>query len=48
MPIRSKSTARSVGTTAETRPAMLARIHGSAWPGDGAAMLTALADALER
>ena len=31
---------------AETRPALLARMHGSAWRGDGAAMLTALAEAL--
>ena len=31
---------------AETRPTMLARMHGSAWRGDGAAMLTALAGAL--
>jgi flavorubredoxin len=30
------------------RPAMLARMHGSAWRGDGAAMLMALADALDR
>jgi flavorubredoxin len=32
---------------AATRPRMLARMHGSAWRGDGAAMLMALADALE-
>jgi flavorubredoxin len=32
---------------AQTRPSMLARMHGSAWRGDGAAMLLALADALE-
>ena len=32
---------------AETRPAMLARMHGSAWRGDGASMLMALADALD-
>jgi flavorubredoxin len=32
---------------AETRPTVLARMHGSAWLGDGAAMLMALADALE-
>jgi flavorubredoxin len=32
---------------AATRPTMLARMHGSAWRGDGAAMLMALADALE-
>lgn len=32
---------------AKTRPAMLARMHGSAWRGDGAAMLTALAAALD-
>jgi flavorubredoxin len=32
---------------AETRPAMLARMHGSAWRGDGAAMLAALAEALD-
>ena len=31
---------------AETRPRMLARMHGSAWRGDGAAMLTALAAVL--
>jgi hypothetical protein len=31
---------------AETRPALLARMHGSAWRGDGAAMLTALAETL--
>jgi flavorubredoxin len=33
---------------AETRPALLARMHGSAWRGDGAAMLMALADALAK
>jgi len=32
---------------AETRPMMLARMHGSAWRGDGAAMLAALAEALD-
>lgn len=32
---------------AETRPLLLARMHGSAWRGDGAAMLKALADVLE-
>ena len=32
---------------AETRPRMLARMHGSAWRGDGEAMLTALAAALD-
>jgi flavorubredoxin len=32
---------------AKTRPTTLARMHGSAWRGDGAALLTALADALE-
>jgi flavorubredoxin len=31
---------------AETRPVLLARMHGSAWRGDGAAMLTALAEAM--
>jgi hypothetical protein len=31
---------------AGTRPTMLARMHGSGWRGDGAAMLMALADAL--
>ncbi len=31
---------------AATRPALLARMHGSAWRGDGAAILTALAEAL--
>jgi flavorubredoxin len=31
---------------AETRPALLARMHGSAWRGDGAAILMALADAM--
>jgi len=31
---------------AEVRPSTLARMHGSAWRGDGAAMLTALAAAL--
>jgi flavorubredoxin len=30
------------------RPTMLARMHGSAWRGDGAAMLMALAGALEK
>jgi flavorubredoxin len=33
---------------AETRPAMLARMHGSAWRGDGAAMLLRLSEALDR
>ena len=33
---------------AQTRPALLARMHGSAWRGNGAAMLMALADALAR
>ena len=32
---------------AGTRPRMLARMHGSAWRGDGAAMLMGLADALD-
>ena len=32
---------------ADTRPKMLARMHGSAWRGDGGAMLMALAQALE-
>ena len=32
---------------AKTRPTTLARMHGSAWRGDGAAVLMALADALE-
>jgi flavorubredoxin len=32
---------------AARRPAMLARMHGSAWRGDGATMLRRLADALE-
>ena len=31
----------------ETRPTTLACMHGSAWRGDGAALLAALADALE-
>ncbi|MFL5267816.1 MAG: MBL fold metallo-hydrolase [Stellaceae bacterium] len=33
---------------AALRPEMLARMHGSAWRGDGEAMLTALAAALDR
>ena len=33
---------------AETRPTLLARMHGSAWRGDGAAMLMALANALAK
>lgn len=33
---------------AAERPAVLACMHGSAWRGDGAALLRALADALER
>ena len=33
---------------AATHPALLARMHGSAWRGDGAVMLMALADALQR
>jgi flavorubredoxin len=33
---------------AETKPRTLACMHGSAWRGDGAPLLTALADALER
>lgn len=33
---------------AAARPTTLACMHGSAWRGDGAALLTALADALER
>jgi hypothetical protein len=37
-----------VNRLAETRPRMLARMHGSAWRGDGKEMLLALADALER
>jgi hypothetical protein len=32
---------------AEARPMLLARMHGSAWRGDGAEMLMALAQALE-
>ena len=30
-----------------TRPTTLACMHGSAWRGDGASLLTALADALD-
>jgi flavorubredoxin len=33
---------------ADTAPRMLARMHGSAWRGDGKAMLLALADAIEK
>jgi flavorubredoxin len=33
---------------AATRPSLLARMHGSAWRGDAAAMLMSLADALDR
>ena len=33
---------------AEQRPTMLARMHGSAWQGDGASLLMALADRLEK
>ena len=33
---------------AEMKPRTLARMHGSAWRGDGAAMLMALADALDQ
>jgi flavorubredoxin len=33
---------------AERRPTMLARMHGSAWQGDGASLLMALADRLEK
>jgi len=33
---------------ARQQPAILARMHGSAWRGDGAAMLMALADVLDR
>jgi hypothetical protein len=32
---------------APTRPTTLACMHGSAWRGDGAALLRALADALD-
>ena len=37
-----------IGKLAATRPSTLACMHGSAWRGDGAALLTALGEALER
>lgn len=37
-----------IGKLAATRPATLACMHGSAWRGDGAALLRALGESLER
>jgi flavorubredoxin len=39
---------QTLARLAETRPTTLARMHGSAWRGDGAAILLALADALDK
>jgi flavorubredoxin len=39
-------TARTLARLAQERPATLACMHGSAWRGDGAALLNALSDAL--
>jgi hypothetical protein len=39
---------QTLARLAETRPTTLASMHGSAWRGDGAAILLALADALDK
>ncbi len=43
---RSPSTRALLAKLAQARPTTLACMHGSAWQGDGAQLLTALADAL--
>jgi|SRR5579884_2788828 len=43
-----KGTRGMLERLAELRPATLACMHGSAWRGDGAALLRALADSVER
>lgn len=43
----SRNTRSMLGRLAETKPTTLECMHGSAWQGDGARMLTALASALE-
>ena len=42
-----KNTRVMLERLAAAKPATLACMHGSAWRGDGAAMLRALADSLE-
>jgi flavorubredoxin len=42
-----KNARQILARIAETRPTTLARMHGSAWRGNGAEILTALAQALE-
>ncbi|MSQ72818.1 MAG: MBL fold metallo-hydrolase [Betaproteobacteria bacterium] len=43
----SRDTRKLLRQLADTRPALLACMHGSAWRGDGEQLLMALADALE-
>jgi flavorubredoxin len=45
---RSPNTRALLAKLAQARPTTLACMHGSAWQGDGAQLLTALADALSR
>jgi len=40
-------TAERIGKLAQLRPGTLACMHGSAWQGDGAALLRALAEAVK-
>jgi hypothetical protein len=42
-----KKARQILASLAETRPTTLARMHGSAWRGNGEEMLMALAQALE-
>ena len=42
-----KETREMLGRLASLKPTTLARMHGSAWHGDGARLLLALADSLE-
>jgi hypothetical protein len=42
-----KHARRMIETLAEVKPTTLACMHGSAWRGDGASLLRALADSLE-
>ncbi len=42
-----KETREALGRLASLKPTTLARMHGSAWHGDGARLLLALADSLE-
>ncbi len=45
--VHTKETREILGQLASLKPTTLARMHGSAWNGDGARLLLALADSLE-